>query len=107
MRSGLSYSFARIFKALRGLGSDRGGNVAIVVALTLVPMIVAVGASFDYIRTYNVRQRMQSDLDTALIAAVKEIDTDVRRATGLDRVVRRLADDRERGGFDLRGETTL
>ncbi|MGO8528705.1 TadE/TadG family type IV pilus assembly protein, partial [Rhizobium ruizarguesonis] len=42
----------------------------------LVPMIVAVGASFDYIRTYNVRQRMHSDLDTALIAAVKEIDTD-------------------------------
>jgi hypothetical protein len=39
-------------------------------------MIMAVGASFDYIRTYNIRQRMQSDLDTALIAAVKEIDTD-------------------------------
>ena len=76
MRSGLSYSVDRVFKTLRGLGRDRGGNVAIVVALTLVPMIVAVGASFDYIRTYNVRQRMQSDLDTALIAAVKEIDTD-------------------------------
>jgi Flp pilus assembly protein TadG len=76
LRSGLSYSLARVFQTLRGLGRDRGGNVAIVVALTLVPMIVAVGASFDYIRTYNVRQRMQSDLDTALIAAVKEIDTD-------------------------------
>ena len=38
-------------------------------------MIVAVGASFDYIRAYNVRQRMQSDLDAALIAAVKQIDT--------------------------------
>jgi Flp pilus assembly protein TadG len=76
LRSGLSYSVDRVFKTLRGLGRDRGGNVAIVVALTLVPMIVAVGASFDYIRTYNVRQRMQSDLDTALIAAVKEIDTD-------------------------------
>ncbi|MGO7591751.1 TadE/TadG family type IV pilus assembly protein [Rhizobium leguminosarum] len=76
LRSGLSHSLTRVFKTLRGLGRDRGGNVAIVVALTLVPMIVAVGASFDYIRTYNVRQRMQSDLDTALIAAVKEIDTD-------------------------------
>ncbi|MHC2569930.1 TadE/TadG family type IV pilus assembly protein [Rhizobium leguminosarum] len=76
LRSGLSYSLDRVFKTLHALGRDRGGNVAIVVALTLVPMIVAVGASFDYIRTYNVRQRMQSDLDTALIAAVKEIDTD-------------------------------
>ncbi|MGO7718872.1 TadE/TadG family type IV pilus assembly protein, partial [Rhizobium johnstonii] len=62
LRWGLSYSIGRVFKAFRGLGRDRGGNVAIVVALTLVPMIVAVGASFDYIRTYNVRQRMQSDI---------------------------------------------
>ncbi|MBP2448035.1 TadE/TadG family type IV pilus assembly protein [Rhizobium leguminosarum] len=76
MRSTLSHSLARVFGTLRSLGRDRGGNVAIVVALTLVPMIIAVGASFDYIRTYNIRQRMQSDLDTALIAAVKEIDTD-------------------------------
>lgn len=37
-------------------------------------MLVAVGASFDYIRSYNVRQRMQSDLDAALIAAVKQIN---------------------------------
>lgn len=60
--------------AFRGLGRDRGGNVAIVVALSLVPMLIAVGASFDYIRSYNVRQRMQSDLDAALIAAVKQIN---------------------------------
>ncbi|WP_245421384.1 TadE/TadG family type IV pilus assembly protein [Rhizobium sp. L9] len=70
----LSYSLARITSALRSLKSDRGGNVAIVVALSLVPMLVAVGASFDYIRSYNVRQRMQSDLDAALIAAVKQIN---------------------------------
>lgn len=53
---------------------DRSGNVAIVVALTLVPMLLAVGASFDYIRAYNAKESMQSDLDAALIAAVKQID---------------------------------
>ncbi|MGG7576781.1 TadE/TadG family type IV pilus assembly protein [Rhizobium sp. Nf11,1] len=74
MKLALSYSLARITSALRSLKSDRGGNVAIVVALSLVPMLVAVGASFDYIRSYNVRQRMQSDLDAALIAAVKQIN---------------------------------
>ncbi|MDK4735101.1 TadE/TadG family type IV pilus assembly protein [Rhizobium sp. CNPSo 3490] len=74
MKLALSYSLARITSALRSLGRDRGGNVAIVVALSLVPMLVAVGASFDYIRSYNVRQRMQSDLDAALIAAVKQIN---------------------------------
>ncbi|RFB88955.1 hypothetical protein B5K11_24160 [Rhizobium leguminosarum bv. trifolii] len=74
MKSALSFSLDRCFHALRSLGRDRTGNVAIVVALTLVPMLVAVGASFDYIRSYNVRQKMQSDLDAALIAAVKQIN---------------------------------
>ncbi|MBX5154234.1 pilus assembly protein [Rhizobium lentis] len=74
MKLALSYSLARITSSFRSLKSDRGGNVAIAVALSLVPMLVAVGASFDYIRSYNVRQRMQSDLDAALIAAVKQIN---------------------------------
>ncbi|MFK0166343.1 TadE/TadG family type IV pilus assembly protein [Rhizobium sp. NPDC090279] len=60
---------------LRRLLRSEHGNVAIVVALSLVPMILAVGASLDYIRAYNARQRMQSDLDAALIAAVKQINT--------------------------------
>ncbi|RFB83189.1 hypothetical protein B5K08_29715 [Rhizobium leguminosarum bv. trifolii] len=84
LKSALSFSLGRYFHALRGLGRDKTGNVAIVVALTLVPMLVAVGASFDYIRSYNVRQKMQSDLDAALIAAVKQInntaDTDALKA---------------------------
>ncbi|WP_245459504.1 MULTISPECIES: TadE/TadG family type IV pilus assembly protein [unclassified Rhizobium] len=61
--------------ALRRLFASEHGNIAIVVALSLVPMMLAVGASLDYIRAYNVRQKMQSDLDAALIAAVKKINT--------------------------------
>ncbi|UWU24705.1 pilus assembly protein (plasmid) [Rhizobium sp. CB3060] len=76
MSSDFSYSLSRLFKILRRLRKDRGGNVAIVTALAMVPMLLAVGASFDYIRAYNVRQSMQSDLDAALIAAVKQIDTE-------------------------------
>ncbi|TIX87297.1 TadE/TadG family type IV pilus assembly protein [Rhizobium sp. P44RR-XXIV] len=60
---------------ISALFRNKSGNVAIVVALSIVPMILAVGASLDYIRAYNVRQRLQSDLDAALIAAVKQIDT--------------------------------
>ncbi|CAN7620771.1 pilus assembly protein [Rhizobium rhizogenes] len=70
----LDYLPNRFFAIFRALGRNRGGNVAIVVALTMVPMLLAVGASFDYIRAYNVRQSMQSDLDAALIAAVKNVD---------------------------------
>ncbi|ASY65482.1 hypothetical protein SJ05684_b45000 (plasmid) [Sinorhizobium sojae CCBAU 05684] len=53
---------------------DRSGNVAITLAVCLVPMILAVGASLDYTRAYNVQSKMQSDLDAALVAAIKQID---------------------------------
>ena len=48
--------------------------MALVVAIVSVPMLLAVGASLDYTRAYNVQNKMQSDLDAALIAAVKQID---------------------------------
>jgi len=51
------------------------GNVAISFALVLVPMLLAVGASIDYVRAYNVQAKMQSDLDAALLAAIKDVDT--------------------------------
>ncbi|OHV79765.1 TadE/TadG family type IV pilus assembly protein [Ensifer sp. LCM 4579] len=54
--------------------SDRSGNVAITVAVCLVPMMLAVGASLDYTRAYNVQSKMQSDLDAALVAAIKQVD---------------------------------
>ena len=64
-----------LLAVFRKLLRSKRGNVAIVVAISLVPMMLAVGSSLDYIRAYNVRQKMQSDLDAALIAAVKQINT--------------------------------
>jgi Flp pilus assembly protein TadG len=59
---------------LANILADRRGNVAITVALSIVPMILAVGAGLDYARAYNVQSKMQSDLDAALVAAIKQID---------------------------------
>ncbi|UFW63295.1 pilus assembly protein [Rhizobium laguerreae] len=53
--------------------NDRTGNIALSFALLLVPLIGAVGASLDYVRAYNTRSKMQSDLDTALLAAIKSV----------------------------------
>lgn len=50
------------------------GAIAIVFALLLVPMMIGVGVSVDYIRAYNAHAEMQVELDAALIAAVKSID---------------------------------
>lgn len=53
--------------------NDRKGNIALSFALLLVPLIGAVGASLDYVRAYNTHSKMQSDLDTALLAAIKSV----------------------------------
>ncbi len=69
----ISFVTARL--RLKSLLRDRNGNVALVVAIVAVPMLLAVGASLDYTRAYNVQNKMQADLDAALVAAIKQIDT--------------------------------
>ena len=67
--------YNRLKLGLRQLTSDRRGNIAITFGLISLPMLVAVGVSIDYARAYNVRAKMQSDLDAALIASIKEVDS--------------------------------
>jgi Flp pilus assembly protein TadG len=65
-----------ILKKLRACNfiADRSGNFGLALALTLVPMVIAIGVSVDYVRAWNVRLKMQNDLDAALIAAIKDVD---------------------------------
>jgi Flp pilus assembly protein TadG len=65
------YCSAVIFRAIE----NRDGNFALTFALLMVPLILAMGVSIDYTRAYNVRSKMQSDLDAALISAIKDIDS--------------------------------
>jgi Flp pilus assembly protein TadG len=71
--------FARSFNALSDAGrrflGDRRGNFGMTFALIAVPMLLGIGVSIDYVRAYNVKVKMQSDLDAALIASVKEVDS--------------------------------
>lgn len=62
-------------RAAAHFSADRSGNFALTFALVSVPTLIGVGASIDYVRAYNIRDRMQDDLDAALIAAVREVDT--------------------------------
>jgi len=66
--------FRHTARQMVSLVGDKGGNVAITVAVCMVPLILAVGAGIDYARAYNVQSKMQSDLDAALVAAIKQID---------------------------------
>ena len=46
--------------------------IAPVVALSLIPVMTAVGAAVDYSRANNIRSKLQSALDSALLTAAKE-----------------------------------
>lgn len=46
----------------------RGGNFAIIFALSIIPIMVALGAAIDLSRAYVVEQRMRSALDAAGLA---------------------------------------
>lgn len=48
---------------------NRSGATAIVFAMTLVPVIAIVAGGLDFSRSLNVKAKMQSALDSALLAA--------------------------------------
>ncbi len=69
-------SLARPFgEDLPRLSSDKSGNFGLTFALVALPVLLGLGVSVDYVRAYNVKAKMQADLDAALIAAVKRVDS--------------------------------
>jgi hypothetical protein len=56
---------------LAGFFGDRKGGVAPLLALTIVPLLGAVGASLDYSRASATRVGLQSALDAAMLYAAK------------------------------------
>jgi len=57
------------------LVADRSGNFGLMFALLSVPMLVALGCSFDYVQALNTHRRMQTAIDAALVAAIKDVGT--------------------------------
>jgi Flp pilus assembly protein TadG len=90
MRDRRFLSFTRvqplISAAFARLRRHKAGNVAMTFALVAAPLVAAMGVAVDYSRALNVRNRMQSDLDAALIAGIRETDT-LTEAKIKDRVV--------------------
>jgi Flp pilus assembly protein TadG/uncharacterized protein YegL len=62
-----------IWAGLKALLRDRAGNFGLTFALTTVPVMIAVGCSFDYVQALNTHRKMQSDLDAAIVAAVQHV----------------------------------
>jgi Flp pilus assembly protein TadG len=53
--------------------ADDRGNVAMMFALSLFPMLAASGAAIDYSRLSSAQTKLQSALDAAVLAAAKDV----------------------------------
>jgi Flp pilus assembly protein TadG len=72
----------KISRLLKRFAKSQKGNVAIMFGLSLVPLVVAVGAAVDFVRFTAVHTQMQAALDAGtLAAAVAKDKTDAQRIT--------------------------
>ena len=58
----------RALKRVRAFAAAGGGNVAMIFALTLIPLCFAAGAGLDYARAVVVRSNMSEAIDAAALA---------------------------------------
>lgn len=58
-------------RLLRRFTGDAGGNVAIIFAVALVPMIALAGAAVEYSSISNARAKLQAAADAAALAATR------------------------------------
>ncbi len=63
--SGLRAIFAR-FRA------DQRGNIAVIFAISILPILGLIGAAVDYTRANNARSALQSALDTTSLMISKD-----------------------------------
>ena len=53
-----------------GLGTDRRGNIAVIFALALLPVMSAVGCTVDYSRAVQLRSKLLAAADAASVGSI-------------------------------------
>ena len=69
-------TWAKFRRALRRFASAREGNVAVIFAFALLPVIASVGAAVDYSRANSVKADLQAALDSTALMLSKEAAAD-------------------------------
>ena len=72
----MSILWAKCCKALRAFARAREGNVAVMFAMLLVPVVAATGAAVDFSRANSVKADLQAALDSTALMLAKEAATD-------------------------------
>jgi Flp pilus assembly protein TadG len=55
-----------------GFGTDRRGNMAVIFALVLLPLMSAIGCAVDYTMAARIKAKLQSAADAASVAAIAQ-----------------------------------
>src|SRR5579863_990313 len=61
---------ARLRALLSNFWSNRRGNVAVIAALAMLPMVAAVGCAIDYTSASMIKTKLQAAADAASLATV-------------------------------------
>jgi Flp pilus assembly protein TadG len=69
--------------ASRFAGANQG-NIAVIFAIALVPLIAFVGAAVDYTRANSARSSMQSALDSVALMLSKDLTDGLIKSTDID-----------------------
>ncbi len=64
--------FLDLRERVRTFRAAEGGNIAVIFAITLLPVMTGVGAAIDYSRANATKAAVQSALDSALLAGAKD-----------------------------------
>ncbi len=72
----MSILWAKCCNVLRTFAHAREGNVALMFAILLLPIIAATGAAIDYSRANSVKADLQAALDSTALMLAKEASTD-------------------------------
>src|ERR1700730_4764469 len=73
-----------MLRLLDRLRRDQRGNIAVIFAIALLPLIGFMGAAIDYSRANNARTAMQSALDSVAVMVPKDIDQGQIPASDVD-----------------------
>lgn len=73
---------------------DRSGAIALLFALTLIPVVALTGTAIDYANAYRLKSKLQFALDSATHAVGREVragaDSDAARQAGIDALIANL-----------------
>jgi Flp pilus assembly protein TadG len=65
-----------VFKICMRFARDERGATAIMFAVSLIPIMAALGAAIDGARWYNARQRTSASVDSAVLAGARALQVD-------------------------------